>query len=425
MIHRTILDNGLRILTESIPHIRSVAVGLWIGAGSRWEAEEAAGMSHFIEHLVFKGTENRSTRELAEAIDRIGGHMNAYTSKEYTCYSTKILKPNLGEALDLLADMLLRPRFDPDEIEREKGVILEEFKMYEDAPDELVHDLFARCLWREHPLGRPVLGSPERLQALGREQVCRFHRTYYVPENAVLVGVGNITHEEFVDEARRFLGAWPAAQRPPLIAQAPKVMPQRCVRVKDVEQVHLCLGTEGCRFGAADVYVLLVLSTVLGGGSSSRLFQRVREEHGLAYSIYSFQTSFRDTGLFGVYAGTSPETAGRVLDLTLAELERLRREPVDAEELGRAKTQLKTNLVLSLESSYARMTRIGRSELLLGRPIDPDEAIRRLDEVSAEDVLRLAQTQLDPERMALAAVAPVRSPFGDIRLEEISKDVVM
>ena len=422
MVELTALSNGLRVVTESIPHVRSVAVGLWIGAGSRLEPADRIGVSHFVEHLLFKGTETRSARQLAEAIDRIGGHMNAFTTKEYTCYYVKILDEHLHEALDLLADMLLRSRFDPADIEKERGVVLEEFKLYEDTPDELVHDLVARCLWPDHPLGRAVLGSRDALQHLDRDVILDFYRQFYTPDNAVLVAVGRVDHERVVDAAAELFGAWAPAGRPPGVCEPPRASAARCVRVKDTEQVHFCLGAAGSGLDDPELYATLALVNLLGGGSSSRLFQEIREERGLTYAIYAFQNAYRDVGLFGVYAGTSPETASEVLELTLAEFEKLCREPVDAEELLRTKEQLKTNLVLSLESTSARMSRIGKSELLLGRLIDVDEVIRWLDRVDPGQLQEVAQRLLDPSRLAVAAVAPVENPFNGLSLHTVPAD---
>lgn len=414
---RTTLSNGLRVVTETIPYVRSVAAGLWLGVGSRTEPDHLAGISHFVEHMVFKGTTTRTARQLAAAIDRIGGHMNAFTTKEYTCYHTKVLDERLGDALELMADMLLRSRFDPADIEVERGVVLEEFRLYEDTPDELVHDLAASCLWAQDPLGRPVLGAQEALQGFDRETLVAFHHRHYTPDNAVLVMVGRVDHAEAVERAAELFGAWSPGGAPHGDIRPPRATPGRCVRVKDTEQVHFCVVSEGCSLDDPDLYGTLAMVNILGGGSSSRLFQEIREERGLAYAVYAFQGSFRDAGMVGVYAGTGLDAARQVLELTLAECERLRREPVPAGELERTRDQLKADLVLSLEGTSARMSRIGRSELLLGRVISVEDLLRRLDEVDAGQIQSLAQRMLDPDRLALAAVAPVDQPFGgDVRL---------
>lgn len=415
MIEKTTLSNGLRVLTETIANVHSVALGLWVGAGSRWEPHDQAGISHLVEHLLFKGTENRSTRELAEAMDHIGGNMNAYTTREFTCYTARVLTANLPQALDLLSDMILHPQFDAIEIQKEKCVILEEFSMYEDSPDELVHDLVIECLWHQQPLGRPVLGSRECLLGLTRQDIVKFHSHFYVPQNSVIVAVGNVDHQRFVDLVQKYFDDWaPVADWSLTSHSIPRITTNRCVRVKDVEQVHFCLGYEGRKLEDPEVYTLLTLSTLLGGSSSSRLFQRIREEHGLAYSIYTFQNSYRDTGLFGIYCATNPSTAQKALNLIKQELDRLQKNGVDHEELARAKGILKTELVLGLESSSSRMSRIGNTELMLGRPTDPDEALRNLENVTAEKINQLTEKMFKTEAVAIAAVAPTDMPFGDL-----------
>ena len=410
---RTTLSNGLRVITETIPHVRSVAAGIWLGVGSRLEPDHLAGISHFIEHMAFKGTATRTARELAAAIDRIGGQLNAYTTREYTCFHARVLEHRLADALELLADMLLRPRFDPSDIEVERGVVLEELRLYEDTPDELVHDLASACLWPHDPLGRPVLGTPAALEAFDRDAVLDFYRRAYTPGNAVLVAAGCVEHDEVVRLAEALFGPWRPGPGLPAPARAPQPAAGRCVRVKDTEQVHLCVVSQGCALDDPDLYGTLALVNILGGGSSSRLFQEVREERGLAYSVYAFQGSYRDTGLVGVYAGTAVETAPQVLELILAECRRLCREPVSRDELERTREQLKAELVLGLESTSSRMGRIGRSELLLGRVPPIDELLARLDQVDAGQIQRLACRMLDPGQLAIAAVAPVEQPFGD------------
>lgn len=411
MQQKTLLANGLRVVSERIDHVRSISIGIWVGAGSRRESAREAGLSHFLEHLMFKGTASRSARELAEDIDAIGGQLNAYTTKEYTCYYVKILDQHLETALEILADMLLNSRFDGEDIAKEKGVVAEEIKLYEDTPDELVHDLFAQCLWPRHALGRPVLGTQDAIERFDREDVLRFYGRFYVPGDTVIAAAGHVDHDRLVSEVARRFGDWSVAWRPPV--EPPAVPgPGRCVRVKDVEQVHLCVGTSAVSMGDPDIYALLCLANLMGGGSSSRLFQEIREERGLAYAVYSFQSAYRDTGLLGVYAGSSPETAGVVLELVLQELERFRREGPTPGELQRTKEQLKTNMVLSLESTSTRMSRLGRSELVLGRTMPADEAIAAIDAVTADDLVRLADAFFRTERMAVAAVAPVADPFG-------------
>lgn len=420
-MQKSVLDNGLRVLSENVPGVDSVALGLWISAGSRWEPDPLAGISHLVEHLMFKGTKLRSTKELAAEIDLIGGNLNAYTTKEYTCYSARVLSANLSRALGLLSEMMLQPRFDPQEIEREKLVILEELSMYEDSPDDLVHDLIGTCLWRGQPLGRPVIGSRESIISIQPPDILDFYRRYYTPRNSVLVAVGKVDHQQLIDEVGKSFAQWTDAGPIDWSSwSAPRITAGRCIKVKDVEQVHLCLGFQGVPLGDDTVYRLLVLSTLLGGGTSSRLFQKIREERGMAYSVYSYQCSYRDTGLLGIYSATSPDRAKEMLDLILAEIENLRRQPPPDDELQRAKALIKTELVLGLESPSSRMNRIGSSELLLGEPLDPQEAVRQVDSVDNEDIVKLAQQVLVQDQMAIACVAPVTDPFGTLQLEVIA-----
>lgn len=415
-LSKTVLPNGLRVVTEPLPYCRSVAIGVWIGAGSRWEMAGERGVSHFLEHLMFKGTISRSARRLAEEIDQIGGHMNAYTTKEYTCYHARVLDEHLHQALELLADMLLRSRLDPDDINKEKGVVFEEFKLYEDMPDEVAHDLLARCLWPDHPLGHSVLGSRSEVASLDSERVRNYLRRLYSPANAVLTAVGRVDHARMVELASEFFGDWSGGPIKP-VPIPPTPGSTRRLRLKDTEQVHLCLGTESYSLGDPDLYAMMILANILGGGPSSRLFQSVREDRGLAYSIYAFQDAFFDSGVFGLYAGTSPETAVEVLDLIFAECEKMRNEPVAESEFLRTKEQLKTNMVLSLENASTRMMRIGRNELLLGRAVSIDEVVGWLDQVDPAKLQVLAETFLDPEKMAIAAVSPVASVLPQLQFD--------
>lgn len=419
--YRRVLPNGLRLIVEPISHVRSVAVGLWVGAGSRSEGAGQGGASHFLEHLLFKGTATRSARELAEAIDAVGGDMNAYTTKEYTCYYIRALGEHVPLAMELLADILLNSRFDPEDIDKERGVILEEISLYEDTPDELVHDLLAQCLWGSHPLGRSIIGSAGDVMALTREGLLDFYRTHYHPANAVLAVSGAVDPLAVEELAHRFFGPWPAQEpaQEATVVQAmhrpepvrPGARRDRRVRVKETEQVHFCLGTEGRAIDHSDRYGLLVLSSLIGGGPSSRLFQAVREERGLAYSVYAFQAAYRDTGMFGVYAGSSPRSAPAVLDLIMAELQAIRRHGITGAELDRAKEQIRTSLLMSLECTESRMSRLGRCELLLGRVPAPEAVIQEVSALRQEDIAALAGQVLDPDHLSLAAVAPTPEPF--------------
>ncbi len=406
---KTTLPNGLRVITEEIPHVRSVSVGVWVGAGSCHETPENMGVSHVIEHMLFKGTERRTARQIAQAIDGRGGTLNAFTSKEHTCYYAKVLDDHLEIAFDVLADMLLNSRIAPDDLEREKSVITEEIKMYEDVPDDLVHDLFAAAIWRGHALGRPIVGTADTVQGLTREAILDYMGQTYRPDNIVIAAAGHVEHDRVVADVARAFGAlrsdgpaatWPAS--PPDLWSGAAV-----VRSKDIEQSHLVLGTRALHHDHEQIYALHLLNTILGGGTSSRLFQEIREQRGLAYSVYSYNTGFRGAGNFAVYAGVSPAAVGPVLDMTLSLLEEMGRHGATTEELLEAKEQLKGQIMLGLESTSSRMTRLGRGELSLGRVHSPDEIIAQIDRVTQEEVHRLARHLLLEQPRTLAAVGPL------------------
>jgi predicted Zn-dependent peptidase len=411
---RTILPNGIRLLTEWIPHVRSVAIGVWVDTGSRHEPLGRVGISHFIEHLVFKGTESRSAEDIARAVDSVGGQMDAFTTKEHTCFYVTVLDEHLPLAADLLADILLHPRFDAGDIEREKTVVLQEFGMVEDTPDDVIHDLFAERVWPEHPLGRPILGDRKVVQALDRDTILRHFRTEYSPERITIAAAGHVSHEQLVDLlGSRFLDfRQPTATRAP----APPVLATSLDLIeRPLEQVHFVLGGRGLEQEAPERYTLFLLNTVLGGSMSSRLFQVVREREGLVYSIHSGNAAFRDSGLFYVYAGTEPAHFGRVVELTLQELRSMRAEGVSADELRRAKDHLKGSMMLSLESTGSRMTRIAKQELYFRRPFTFDEILADLERVTVKDVKALGERLLS-EPLSLVALGPkgpeVRLPEG-------------
>ncbi|MGE5552758.1 MAG: M16 family metallopeptidase [Betaproteobacteria bacterium] len=405
MYQKTVLENGLRVVTEYLPHVRSVAMGFWFGVGARHEDARSNGLSHLIEHLIFKGTEKRSARQIAEEFDSTGGQLNAYTSKEYTCYYARVLDKHLPRATEVLADMILHSRFAEEDLEKEKGVVQEEIKMYEDSPDEMVHDLFTQAILDGHPLGRTILGTARTVASFTREDLLAYRHRHYTPDNLVVAAAGHVEHEAVVAEVERhfreFSGRrvgdgehqWTAKPRPVL-------------RPKDTEQVHLCLGVEGLRRNDDRKYALFTLDVILGGGMSSRLFQELREERGLVYSTYSYHVCYQETGVFGIYAGTSPQNADQVVELVQQEFARLLADGVGEEELQRAKEQLKGSLVLSLESTASRMSRIAKSELFDERYDTPDELVAKVDAVTAEDVDALARELLAPERVTLAAVGP-------------------
>lgn len=405
-VGKGVLGNGIVVVTERMPHVKSVSLGVWLQVGSREEKKERAGISHFIEHLLFKGTERRSAEDIAKAIDAVGGTLDAFTSRESTCFYAKVLGEHLDLAVDLLADILLHSRLDPADLEKERQVILQEIKMVEDAPDDLVHDLFAQTIWGDHPLGRPVLGSQETLGQISHQDVLDHLRDYYRPDRVIVAAAGDMHHERLLDLLEHALGGWEGRALPTNCA-SPVVSARTSHEERDSAQVHLCLGTEGLAYAHEDRYALYLLNTILGSSMSSRLFQEIREKRGLVYSIYSYQAAYRDAGLFVVYAGTSPESLQEVVALVRAELARIVREPLDPDEFRRAKEQIKGNLLLGLESTSSRMTRLAKMEIYFGRHHGLDEIIRGIETVSPERFRELARVLLRPEGLTLTTIGPV------------------
>jgi predicted Zn-dependent peptidase len=407
MIVKETLDNGLTLITEAVPGVRSVAVGVWLKRGSRHERPEQSGISHFIEHMVFKGTKTRTAARIAEEMDSIGGHMDAFTAKEYASFHLKVLDEHLPLATEILGDIVVNPLFDPEEMTREKKVIFEEINMVEDTPDDLVMELFAGAFWPGHPLGRSILGTKRSVGRLRRDDLARFFARVYQPENVVIAAAGHLDHGAVSTLVRRHFGAL-RPRRSPANGSRPRVVNRVVTRTKKaLEQVHLCLGTPAYPQAHPDRYGCYILNTVLGGSMSSRLFQNVREKRGLVYSISSGLTAYRDAGLFSIYAGTSRESAGEVIRLTLEEIRRLCGEPLGEEELRRAKDHLKGSLVLSLEYTGARMSQLAREEIYFGRSFTLDELLSGIEEVTADDVQRIA---VDLFRDRLAA-----SILGDLQ----------
>ena len=389
MIVRDVFSNGLRLLTESMPDVRSASLGVWLNRGSRHEDQRHEGIAHFAEHMLFKGTARRSAQDIAQEVDSIGGQLDAFTAKEYGSYYIKVLDEHLPRAVDLLADLVLRPAFRQEDLEKEKKVVLEEIKMVEDIPDDLVHEVFTATFWPEHPLGRSILGSPDSVTGISQGALRDFFTRAYVGGNLVITAAGHLDHA-------RLRGLIEAAFDPvqvdpdPLDARPPLPSPRLVVKDKELEQSHVCLGTRGYPQDHEDRYASYVLNTVLGGSMSSRLFQNVREKRGLAYAISSGLMSYRDAGVLTVYAGCDPAAVSDVIDLVVAELQTLRCDPVPDPELQRAKDHLKGNLVLGLESTTSRMSQLARSELCFGRQFDISEHLSAIDGVGADDLQRVA-----------------------------------
>jgi len=400
-LRRTVLPTGLIVLTERMEHLRSVAMGVWIKSGSRCEAAEINGISHFVEHMLFKGTRSRSAQHIAREMDSIGGNLDAFTGKETICFNVKSLSDHVPIALDVLADLVLNPTFAATEIERERGVILEEIKIDEDNPDVLVHELFTQNFWKDHPLGKPILGTTKTVGRLDQQKLFDYHTGRFRGGNMVFSAAGNLEHDKFVEAVSQKFAALVPGE-----AVYEMQTPQASARIllqnkKALEQVQLCLGVPAPAITDDNRYATLILNTVLGGGMSSRLFQTIREERGMAYAIYSDLSPYSDTGSLCVYAGTSVNKALECVDLIMAEFRNLKEVPLSEEELTRAKDQLKGNILMGLESSNSRMANLARQEMYFHQFFTADEIIARIDAVTAEEVQAMAQRLFVPDRIAI------------------------
>jgi predicted Zn-dependent peptidase len=403
-IETTTLPNGVRVITETMPHVRSVSVGIWIGNGSRRESPEQNGLSHFIEHMVFKGTSKRSAEDIARSVDSIGGNLDAFTSKEMVCFNTKVLDQHLALAFDVLADLILNPLFREEDMAKEKGVILEELKMDEDNPDYLVHEIFSSNFWKDHPLGKPILGTRETVKRFDRQMMESYYLDSYSPANLIITAAGNLTHKTLTDlSGEHFASMNPRAPLPG--ERAPNTHARIALRHKKaLEQVHVCLGVPSYPLPHEDRFGCYVLNTLLGGGMSSRLFQNIRERLGLAYAVFSELNPYRDTGCLSVYAGTSIETTRQVIELILKEFLQLKQERISEEELRRAKDHLKGSLMLSLESTSSRMSNLARQEMYFHRFFSLDELVESIEAVTADDVQRIARIFFDQKHIALTVL---------------------
>ena len=400
-IRKTVLPSGLIVLTGRMEHVRSVAMGVWMRAGSRHEVAELNGISHFVEHMVFKGTKSRTAQRIAREVDAIGGNLDAFTGKETVCFNVKVLDDHVPVALDVLSDLVLNPVFASEEITRERGVILEEIKMDEDNPDTLVHEIFTQSFWKDHPLGKPILGTRETVKSFEQNTLLRFFEQRFRADNMVFSAAGNLEHDSFVElVARHFSSLAPGSLADDTVA--PTVTSRINLRnKKSLEQVQLCLGVPAPPIADSCRYATLLLNTLLGGGMSSRLFQTVREERGLVYSIYSDLNPYRDTGSLCVYAGTSADRALQVIDLIMEEFRRMKTEPLPADELRRGKDQLKGNLLLSLESSMSRMSNLARQQMYFERFFGLEEILEKVESVTEEQVMAMAEKLFQPDRVAV------------------------
>jgi predicted Zn-dependent peptidase len=403
-VHKEVLPNGLVIITEPMEYMHSVSVGIWLRSGSRREPAALNGISHFIEHMVFKGTARRTAEDIAREVDSVGGMLDAFTSKEMVCFNTRVLDEHLPKAFDVVADMVLEPKFAIGDIDREKSVILEEIRMTQDNPEDLVHELFTQNFWTPHALGKPILGTPETVSAFTRETLETWFRHWYAPNNLVITAAGKLDHQQLVDlVAERFSKLAPSSNG--AADTVPVPAPHITLRTKhELEQVHICIGVPALPMTDERRFAVSVLNNVLGGGMSSRLFQNIREKQGLAYAIFSEMNSYRDSGVLSVYAGTSLETAAQLVRSVLDEFRRLKDEPLSEEELRRAKDHLKGATLLALEGSGQRMNSLARYHVYFNRYFSPSELIALLEKVTPADVQQIARDFFHPERLAASVV---------------------
>lgn len=405
-VTKTTLDNGLRIVTERIDSVKSISVGIWVKTGSRNETKEQAGVTHFLEHMLFKGTDSRSAFDIALSMESVGGYLNAFTSSEYTCYYARCVDEQIDRALDVLSDMVLHPSFPEEEVEKEKKVVIEEMKMYRDSPDDYLFEEFSSKMFEGHALGRPVLGFEDTVSGFSRDDLYNYMADRYRPSNLLVAVAGNVDHEKVVELVSGYFGQLPAQDTVNEEQPMEELIPEKLNLTKPIEQTHYVLGRRGLYFDHEDKYLLLMANTVLGGGMSSRLHQNVREKYGYCYSIQTFNQSYSDSGLWGVYVGTDKEYVEHVHELVVAELDKIRTELVPQKELEEAKSQLKGKLLLSQENTSNRMMRLAKSELYFDRFVTLDELEEQIDEVTAEDILRFANTFFDQKYFMEAVLTP-------------------
>jgi predicted Zn-dependent peptidase len=406
-IQKQVLPNGLVVITETMPHVRSVSVGVWVRNGSRREVPEENGLAHFIEHMVFKGTERRSAEAIAREMDSVGGMLDAFTSKEQICFNAKVLDEHLPIAFDVIADLVLRPKFDSEDVKKERQVVLEEIKMDLDNPEYLLHEIFTRGFWPGHPLGRPILGTPETVKKFHRDALRSRFQDWFAPDHLVITAAGNVTHDRVLELVQKeFGGLQPVG--PGERNSAPRTnAPIHLEAKRDLEQVHICIGVPSVPLAHEDRFGVAVLNNLLGGGMSSRLFQNIREKQGLAYAVFSEITPYSDAGMLTVYAGTATDTIGKVIDLTIQEFHALKESPVSEEELRRSKNHLKGSLMLSLESTSSRMSNLARQELYFGRFFSLDEILASIEAVTREELQSLARRYFQPDCIAVTVLGPL------------------
>ena len=415
MVRKSVLSNGVRVLTEDMPSMVSSTIGIWVENGSRYEVPKENGLSHFIEHLLFKGTKKRTAAQIAEEIDAVGGVLNAFTGKEYTCYYAKVLGDDLKMATELLADIFLESVFDQDEIVRERQVVIQEISQAEDTPDDFIHDLFSLDFWKGHPLALPIFGSPTTVNTFDRNAVVDFMAERYRAERIFISAAGQVDHETLVRDCERLFAPVVGNGKPDVIT-TPGVHPTVLNQHKELEQAHLVMGGPGLPYTDKLRYASYVLNTALGGGMSSRLFQEVREKRGRVYTIYSFMTSCVDAGYVAIYAGTNPEWVDEVIEVTLGELKKVTRDGITTAELDRAKSQIKGNMLLGMESTDSRMNRLARNEIYFRRDVPLEELAKGIESVSNDQLVEIATRSFQPDKMAMVML-------GDLKGRKIPDNV--
>lgn len=407
MVKKETLPNGVRIVTETVPYVQSASVGIWVASGARDENPSISGISHFIEHMLFKGTDTRTAKQIADEFDSIGGQLNAFTEKEYTCYYAKVLSEHLAKGIDVLSDMFLNSLLDEQEIELEKNVVLEEIKRHEDTPDDLVHDLFAETVWSGHPLGNPIIGTRKSVERLTRDDLVEYMRTRYTPDCVIISAAGNLVHEELVEKIAELFGDLKGT-KPVATNTPPTFSCKNTIEKRSTEQVHFCIGAPGYSQLDDDKYALAIIDATLGGGMSSRLFQEIREKRGLVYAIGSYAAAYREGGLFTVYAGTSLDHLDEVVSLIKNEFTNVLTSNITPEELERSKNQVRGALVLSHESMSSRMIRMAKSEIYHNRLISVEEVISSILKVTHDDIARVADSIFREPSFPIAAIGPFK-----------------
>jgi predicted Zn-dependent peptidase len=403
---KSVLGNGVRVVSEYIPTVRSISVGLWVEVGSRDEQIARSGISHFLEHMVFKGTRRRNMRQIAQSIESIGGYLNAFTTKEHTCFYARVLDEHLDRAVDVITDLVTEPTFHPKEIVKEKSVVLEELKQIEDDPDDVIHDYLDKVLYHPHPLGEPIIGKSESIRQFERRDLFEHLERHYTPEKIVVSATGNVDHDELVLAAEKYIGSLRRTSHANGTSRLPRRRPKYIEYSRPIQQAYLCMGTKAYSIHHASRYPLIVLNALLGDGMSSRLNQTIREKYGLAYTTYSFVNFLRDTGMFGVYVGTDAEKVGKAQQLVHTEFKKLQDKPVSRAEFRRTIAQIKGNMMLGLENMSSRMMRLGAGELYFKKHTSLDTILQKIDDVSVEDVRRVAQDLLNVEAFSSVIFKP-------------------